>query len=257
MVLKTGVGISSTDQIIFNGLDLCKDILGRMDLGSYAFMCVTGRQPTEAEARLVNAIMLASADHGFTPSSLAARLTLLGAPEAVQAAVAAGLLGAGSVYLGANEQVGELLYRLNASRAGRSFDEIAKQEVTRARAAGEKIPGFGHPIHRPVDPRTPVLFRLAEECGFVGDHCRLMQAIHAEMCRAMGRDITLNAAGASGAIMADMGLAPGVMRLLAVASRAIGLMSHIREEQTSPVGQELWDLVRANTEYVAPEATLG
>jgi citrate synthase len=250
VVLRTGVGTSTTDSIVFMGRDLCEDILGKWDLGGYAFVCVTGREANDSEARLVNAVMLASADHGFTPSSIAARLTFLGAPEAIQGAIAAGILGAGSVYLGANEQVGRVLIRVMEGRRGRTIETIAKEEVERALASNERLPGFGHPIHRPVDPRTPVLFGLAESEGYLLEHCQLMQAMHEELERIMGRQITLNAAGASGAILCDMGLMPSAMRLLAIASRAIGLMSQLREEEVSPVGQGIWDLVRANTEYL-------
>lgn len=247
MKFKTSVGTASSDQIIFYGRDLCKEVIGKIDLGSYAFLCVSGREPSESEAVLVNAVMLASADHGFTPSSIATRMTLLGAPESVQGAIAAGLLGAGSVYLGASELVGRMLGRLLDE--GGSFEELAEKEVARANAAGEKLPGFGHPIHRPVDPRTPVLLDLAKSLGHYGDNCGLIDAIHAALAGSMGRPITMNAAAASGAILSDLGVKPELMRLLAVASRAIGLIAHVREEMAQPVAQEMWDSVRDNTIY--------
>jgi citrate synthase len=232
------------------GHDLCDEIIGKWDLASYAFLCVTERKATPSEARLLNALMLAVADHGFTASSLAARLTYSGAPESIQGAFAAGLLGAGSVFLGASQRVGEKLVQLTDNRRGRTDAEISKEEVERALTNRERLPGFGHPIHKPVDPRSVTLFRLAKEEGLYLENCRLMAALHSQLEIAMKKKLTLNAAGASGAIMRDMGFEPSSMRLVAIASRAIGLISHLREEGVNPISQSVIDLVEENADYL-------
>jgi citrate synthase len=179
----------------------------------------------------------------------------VGAPEAVQASVAAGLLGAGSVYLGATQNVAELLGPLiEEVRAGKSLELVAAEQVRRSLAEKRKIPGFGHPIHKPVDPRAVALFDVARSTGYFGDACKLMELMHSEMERQLNRRITLNAGGASGAVMMELGIEPEVMRLVKISARAIGLIAHIREELHHPVADDIWNLVMDNTVYEPGDA---
>jgi citrate synthase len=247
--IRTKIGTASSDQILFHGLDLCEQIMGTMDLGSYAYLCATGRPAGEGEARLITAIMLQGADHGLTASSIAARLVFLGAPEASQAAVAAGLLGAGSRFLGPSELVGSMLRRLSPRVPAEGLGAVASDEVRRVLDLGEKLPGFGHPIHRPVDPRSSKLFELAREAGYYRENCELVEAIHVALTEALGRPVTLNAAAACGAILCDMGIEPVMMRLLIVAARAIGLIAHIREELERPLASDIWQNIMQSTVY--------
>jgi len=248
--LHTGIGTASVDKITFYGLDLCADVIGKLDLGSFTYLCATGRPANRDESDLLTAVMLASADHGLTPSSIATRLTYVGAPESPQAAIAAGLLGGGSVYLGASEMAGQMLARLRAYLPDSDVETVAATEVARARAASERLPGFGHPIHRLVDPRTTVLFQLARERGYFRTNCELIDAVHRQLSLAVGRPVTLNAAGSSAAILMDLGLEPTVLRLIALAARSIGLISHIREEASNPIADGIWHLVLQNTTYI-------
>src|SRR3954467_6400726 len=182
--LRSELGWSTPDRITVRGKDLPNEILGHLNLGDMAFLELTGRAPDPKESKLFNAMVVTLVEHGVTPSALAARLTYLGAPEALQAAVASGLLGLGSVFVGSMEGVARILY--DAVEKGKDANTVL--------AENKRMPGIGHPIHKPVDPRSVRLFEIARETGFYGKYCKLMEAIAKE------KNITLNATGAIGAL---------------------------------------------------------
>ncbi|MDQ0219460.1 citryl-CoA lyase [Peribacillus cavernae] len=254
MKFETKVGKSHPDKIFNHGYDLVEDLIGNITLADMAFLGAKHRKPTERESKMLNAIMVAICEHGFTPSSISTRLTYLGAPEAVQAAVAAGLLGAGTVYLGAMEYVAEMLQDgTNKHGADNSSSEIASLILNEREDKGLQMPGFGHPIHKPVDPRTVKLFQIAQELGFYKQNSEIINEISRQFNERKGKSITLNAIGAIGAILADMDIDPKVMKSFAVAARAVGLVAHIVEEiesgRKNSVGQKLFDYFEENTEY--------
>lgn len=229
--LRTDMGWSSADRIVVRGRDLPGEILGHLNLGDMAFLELTGRTPSAGESKLFNAMVVTLVEHGITPSALAARLTYLGAPEAMQAAVAAGLCGLGSVFVGSTEGCARMLYEeLPDPKANIDLKATARRMV----AGRKRIPGLGHPVHKPVDPRTPRLFQIARECGFYGRYCELIEAIAAET------KLPLNATGAIGALACEMGFDWKVCRGLGVMARAVGLVGHILEESRQPIAQELW-----------------
>lgn len=254
MKFETKIGLSKPDAIYVHGYDLTEDLIGNVTLADMAFLGAKHRRPTEAESKMLNACMVAICEHGFTPSSVAARLTYLGAPEAVQAAVAAGLLGAGSVYLGAMENTAEMLQEgWEKYGIGKNVSEVATAILAERKAKQQQVMGFGHPIHKPVDPRTPKLFGLAEELDFAGKHISLMQEIHRQISEEKGRTITLNAAGAIGAVLSDMDIHFNVVKSFAIAARAVGLIAHIVEEMEDGrkecMAQKLFDHIEENTLY--------
>src|SRR5687768_14829061 len=163
--IKSDLGWSTRDRIVVRGRDLPGEILGRLNLGDMAYFELTGNFPDEKQSRLFNAMAVTLVEHGVTPSALAARLTYLGAPEAMQAAVAAGLCGLGSVFVGSMEGCARLLTE--------SKDKTAEQIV----AENKRIPGPGHHLHKPVDPRSARLFEIARETGFYGRYCQLIEAL--------------------------------------------------------------------------------
>ncbi|WP_045522028.1 citryl-CoA lyase [Neobacillus niacini] len=254
MKFETKIGMSKPEAIYVHGYNLTEDLIGKITLADMALLGALHRRPTDEESKMLNACMVAICEHGFTPSSVAARLTYLGAPEAVQAAVAAGLLGAGSVYLGAMENTAQMLQE-GWETYGHNHDVafVATSILEERKAKKLQVIGFGHPIHKPVDPRTPKLFALAEELGFSGKHTTLMKEIHRQMNEQKGRQITLNAAGAIGAILSDMNLHFSIVRAFAVAARAVGLIGHIAEEMEAgrkdSMGQKLFDHIEENTVY--------
>jgi citrate synthase len=235
------IGSSTPDSITVGGLDLPSEVMGRLSLTELAYLLVTRREPTAAERRMLDTVLVALADHGLTPSALATRLTHTGAPEAVQASVAAGLLGAGSVFLGPTGDTAEFLAALLAG-AGPDADlaVLADEAVAARRAEGLRVPGLGHPVHRDVDPRTPRLYELAEADGLLGPHLRLLTEVAAAHERQSGKHLPINGAGAAGAALADLGLPPDVIRGFVLIGRTAGLVAHIAEENQDPIGLPLW-----------------
>jgi citrate synthase len=244
--LRTSVGHSTSDSITVRGRDLAGDLMGRMSFADVAFLLAAGREPTERESRLFSAVLVALADHGLTPTALAARFTYTGAPEALQGALAAGLLGAGSVFLGPVEDtarfLNEILAELPSEPEGgdASLEAAAAEAVAASTVAGRRIPGLGHPIHKATDPRTPRIYQLAEETGLTGPHLRLLEHVAAAHRRATGKNLPINGAGAAGAALADLGFPPFLTRGFALLSRAAGLIGHLAEEAEEPLGMRLW-----------------
>jgi len=250
-VLESRMGASNLDRVWVRGLDLCKDLMGTINLGDMAFLELQGRLPTPGESRLTNAILVSLVEHGITPSALATRLTYLGAPEAVQAAVAAGLLGLGSVFVGSIEGAARLLSETLASAPpDADLKALAAAKVAELRAKKATISGLGHRIHVKGDPRTARLFALAAEEGFRGRYVGLMEAIAEAASAASGRYLPLNATGAIGALLCELGFDPRVARGFGVMSRAIGLVGHIFEELQRPLAREITD--RAEHEASRP-----
>lgn len=225
--LKSDLGWSTVDRIVVRGKDLPNEILGHLNLGDMAFLELTGRTPTPKESRLFNAMVVTLVEHGVTPSAIVARLTYLGAPEALQAAVAGGLLGLGSVFVGSMEGAARILSEAVAS--GKDAKTVL--------AENKRMPGLGHPIHKPIDPRTVRLFEIARETGHYGKYCKLIEEI------ARTRGITLNATGAIGALACELGLDWKIVRGLGVMARAVGLVGHILEETRDPMATEIWERV--------------
>ena len=225
MSIRSELGWSNAERIVVRGRDLPGEILGNLNLGDMAFLELTGKVPNEKESRLFNAMAVTLVEHGVTPSALAARLTYLGAPEAMQAAVAAGLCGLGSVFVGSTEGVAKML----------SETVDVKKIISDYR----KIPGLGHPLHKPTDPRTVRLFQIARETGFYGDYCRVME----ELARI--KQLTLNATGAIGALACELKLDWRCVRGIGVMARAIGLVGHLLEEARQPMAQEVWERIEA------------
>ena len=235
--IRSRIGHSTTDQIFVRGHDLAADLIGKVSLGDMAFLELKGRLPNRHESVMFNALAVTLVEHGLTPSTIAARLTYYGAPEALQAAVAAGLLGMGDRFGGSIEQAARTLQEAPSDQDLRA---AARKIVEGHRARKEVIPGLGHPVHKPADPRTTALFALAAEHGFSGRHVQLMQLIGEEASKAHGRDLPVNATGAIAAIASEMELSWRICRGLAVMARAIGLVAHLQEEMDEPMAAEIW-----------------
>ena len=232
---------SSPDRVVVRGFDLTADLMGKVNLGDMAFLELMGRLPAENESVVFNAMLVALVEHGITPSTLAARLTYLGAPEALQGAVAAGLLGVGSVFVGTIEGAARLLQdALPVGGGGANLPVLAAEIVSAYRDRREHIPGLGHPIHKPVDPRAVRLFFLADHYGLSGRYVQLMQLIGKEARQQSGRPLPINVTGALGALAGEMGIPWQICRGLGVMARAIGLVGHLLEEMREPIAGEVW-----------------
>jgi len=252
--IRTAMGFSTPDRIVVRGFDLPGELLGKINLGDMAFLEMMGRVPTAQESVLFNALAVTLVEHGLTPSALAARLTYAGAPESIQGAVAAGLGGLGTVFVGTTEGSAKLLQAAIPDRANPGdLDALAKTIVADWHARKAIIPGIGHPLHKPIDPRTPRLFAIARENGFDGPYIALMQRVADEAARVYGKVLPINATGAIGACCSELGIAWTACRGIGVLARAIGLVGHIMEEMHSPIAREIW--TRAEDE--AREYALG
>jgi citrate synthase len=256
----TSIGNADETSIQVLGQDLAGDLMGQVGFAELAFWLVALRRPTPGERRMFEAVLVALADHGFTPTVLAARLTLTGAPESLQGALAAGLLGGGSRFLGVTEDAGRFLADAlqKATAAGPlptsddGWDAVARDAVTDQRAAGRYVPGLGHTLHKDGDPRTPVLFRIADEERVGGPHLALFAAVGRVHPLILGRTLPLNGAGACGAALCDLGFDPGVLRGFALLARTAGLLGHLAEEMRQPIGLDLYAAVEAASDYQPP-----
>lgn len=225
--IRSDLGWSTPERIVVRGKDLPGEILGTLNLGDMAWFELTGAFPDARQSRMFNAMAVTLVEHGVTPSALAARLTYLGAPEAMQAAVAAGLCGLGSVFVGSMEGCARML-----------SEAIEQKKAAQAVVAEtRRIPGLGHPLHKPVDPRTVRLFEIARETGFYGKHCELMEAI------GKLKGLPVNATGAIGALACELGLDWRAVRGIGVMARAIGLVGHLLEESRRPMAEAVWHQV--------------
>jgi citrate synthase len=259
----TSLGTSDAETISLLGMDLATDLMGKVGFGELAFWLVTQQRPTPSQVRVFEAVLVALADHGFTPTAIAARLTYLSAPDSLQGAIAAGLLGGGSRFLGVTEDCGQFLAAVLAEHRDevperpddeQAWDRLALAAVRQAREAKRFIPGLGHPVHKERDPRTPRLMSIAEEEGLKGPHLRLFEAIGRVHPQVLGRQLPLNGAGVCGAALADLGLPVELLRGFALLARAAGLLGQLAEEIRRPIGTEIYLSVDRNATYVVPAA---
>ena len=251
--LRSDLGFSTPDRVGVLGYDLVRDLIGKVSLGDMGFLEIMGRLPNPRESQMFEAMLVTLVEHGIVPSTLAARLTHTGAPEAMQAAVAAGLLGLGSVFVGSTEGAARMLATALASSKGARPAAIATALVDAYRAEKRILPGLGHPVHVPTDPRTTRLFAIARRTGFYGPHCALMGLVSRRATKVTGRALPVNATGAIGAIACDMGLPIEACRGIGVMARAVGLVGHVLEEMRRPIAREVW----IRTEEEASRAARG
>ena len=239
--IRSDIAYSTPDRIVVRGKDLPGEILGKMNLGDFAYLQLTGKTATPEQSRMFNALLITLVEHGITPSAIAARMTYAGAPESLQAAVAAGLCGLGTVFVGTTEGSARMLYEaFEGAGENPDLDALAHRTVTDFRSRKQSIPGLGHPVHKPIDPRTPRLFQLAAENGMSGKYIKLVQLIQQQAERVSGKVLPINATGALGAICCEFGFPWTIVRGFGVMARAIGLVGHILEESQAPISYQLW-----------------
>jgi citrate synthase len=235
----TSIATSTPDDVFIRDKSLCKELIGRVSFTEMIYFQILGRMPTPAQVAIVDACLVTLMEHGLTPSALATRLVYSSAEEAMQAAVAAGLLAVGSRFVGTTEGAGELLARIVA--AGDEGAAEARRIALAFKSEKKSIPGFGHPFHKPDDPRSPVLLALARQHGVAGAHVRAVELLSSELDAALGKHVTLNATGAIAAVLADAGVPRQILRGFALIARAAGLVGHVHEEQQKPAMRAIWE----------------
>lgn len=235
--------------LYYRDANLVDELLGKKTFTEVMFQQITGRAPSASDLRIVDAVMITLMEHGFTPSSIATRLIYMSAPENLQGAVASGLLAVGSSFVGTMENCAKLLQEIMVDPAG--YEASAARIAADYRARRASMPGFGHHLHKPDDPRALKLLEIADELpDLKGDHVAALRALARAVDAAAGRHITINATGAIAALLGEIGIPWQVMRGFAVISRAAGLVSHIAEEQKHPSARYIWDLVDHDIPYV-------
>jgi citrate synthase len=254
---RTGIGASDPDRILLLGHDLAGELIGQITFGELAYWLVTKRRPTAQQRTMFEAVLVALADHCFTPTAIAARVTLLSAPESIQGALAAGLLGGGSRFLGITEDTAIYLDDVVTAldelpRDDDDWDQVAVDAVAATKAAGRFVPGLGHPVHKQGDPRTPVLLQLAHDNDCYGPHLELFAAIGRVHPGVLGRTLPLNGAGVCGAVLADIDVPRSIVRGVALLARCAGLLGHLAEEAADPIANAIYMSVDRNTEYQPP-----
>lgn len=238
--IRSGMGRSTPDRIFVQGRDLVQDVIGKLNLGDMAYLEMTGRLPDKHQSRVFNAILVTLVEHGMTPMAIATRLVYLGAPESLQSAVAAGLCGMGTTFAGTAEGAARMLQGAWEGDGNQDADTLARDVVADFRKRGLSIPGIGHNLHKPRDPRTARLFEVAREEGYAGRYVELMTSIGLHAEAAYGKPLPVNATGAIGALCCELGFSWKAARGVAVIGRAVGLVGHLVEEQGNPIAREIW-----------------
>ena len=241
--MKTRIGQAYPDRVEVRGRDLTGDLMGRLTFTEHFHLLLTGEEPSGEQRYFLDLLLVAIAEHGLMPTNVAARMTLAADPDSLQGAVAAGILGCGPVILGTSEECARLL----AQNHGRDPVEIARE----IHAAGEKVPGFGHPVHTPVDPRAERILDLADERGVSGPHTELARGLRDAVAEVWGRPLTMNVSMPIAAVMLDLGFDAAAVKAVPILARTGSLLAHLAEERRQPIG---FLMAHAAEEAVAYEA---
>jgi citrate synthase len=225
------------DRVEVRGRDLTGDLMGRLSFTEYFHLLLTGREATEDQRVFLDLLLVAIAEHGMMPTNVAARMTLAADPGSLQGAVAAGILGAGPVVLGTSEECARLLEEAQKQVAGGAEPATVAAETARAiQASGDKVPGFGHPVHRTSDPRAERILDLADERSVSGPHVLLALALRDAVAEAWGKPLTMNVSMPIAAVMLDLGYSRAHVKAVPILARTASLLAHLAEEQENPIG---------------------
>ena len=237
-VPRSAICTSDADTIVVRGHDLAQELIGQVNFGDYFFLLLTGRKPDAAASAVLNSTLVAIAEHGLVPSVQAARMTFAAAPDALQGAVAAGLLGSGSVILGASETAGRLYVEIDevAKANGGDLRAAAKQVVAARREKKQPIAGYGHPEHKQRDPRVDALFNVSARAGGGQHFIEIAKVVEEIIPGVVGRDLKLNVSGAIPAVLLGAGFPVQALKGVPILARTAGLIAHLFEEINDPIG---------------------
>jgi citrate synthase len=252
----TAISASNESTIVVRGRDLTHQLIGRVGFTEHFWLLLVGELPSESQRRILDATLVAIAEHGLVPSVQAARMTLAAAPEALQGAVAAGILGCGSVVLGSSEAAGVLFAAIDKRTTdGQSLEDAARATIGEYRQARRPLPGYGHPLHKAADPRAQRLLEIAQELGTAGRHIEIARLVEKLIPEMVGKALALNVSGAIPAVLLDAGYPLGALKGVPILARTAGLIGHLLEEQLRPIGFVLSHAAQAVIDYdgVSPE----
>jgi citrate synthase len=234
MIGKSGAAVSNIsqaypDRVEVRGRDLTGDLMGRLSFTEYFHLLLTGDEPTEDQRDFLDLLLVAIAEHGMMPTNVAARMTLAADPGSLQGAVAAGILGCGPVILGTSEACARLL---EEAHAGGDPEELLRA----IQASGDRAPGFGHPVHRPLDPRAERILELADERGVSGTYVALARTFRGAVAKVWGKPLTMNVSMPIAAVMLDLGFPSSSVKAVPILARTASLLAHLAEERRQPIG---------------------
>jgi citrate synthase len=233
---SSAISASNEETILVRGRDLCAELIGRISFTDHVWLLVAGVLPNAAQRRVLDATLVAIAEHGLVPSVQASRMTLAAAPEALQGAVAAGILGCGSVILGAAQDCGQLLQEVVARSEREAVNAAAAAVVRERRAAKQAIAGYGHPLHKGYDPRARRLIEVAREAGIAGAYIEAALAVEQVLPEITGKALAMNVSGAIPAMLLDAGYPLLALKGVPMLARTASLIAHLLEEQQRPIG---------------------
>lgn len=248
---QTSIATADAVSIQVRGRDLSDNLIGQISFTEFYFLMLTGKQPTADQRDFLDATLVAIAEHGLTPSVQTSRMTFAAAPEALQGAVAAGILGCGSTVLGTAEAAGHVLqegvelWRNNGGEPG----QVALEQAASVKAAGKRFPGFGHPLHKPVDPRCERLLSMAEGRGVSGEYCRYTRALQSAVDTVWGKHLVMNVSFAIPAVLLDLGFPVQTLKGIPILARTAGLLAHLYEESTKPIGFHMAHAAEESVQY--------
>jgi citrate synthase len=246
----TEICVATADAVEVRGKDLCGDLMGRLSFTEYFYLLLTGCEPTGDQRYFLDLLLVAIAEHGMMPTVQAARMTLASDPNALQGALAAGLLGCGPVLLGTSELCGALLERARARvTRGEDADKVMLDLAREIREAGGKAPGFGHPVHRPLDPRAERILELAEKRGVAAQHVDLARRMREAVAQVWGKPLVMNVSMPIAAVLLDLDFPPAMIKAIPLLARAGGILAHLAEEQQNPIGFVLAGHAEAAVSY--------
>jgi citrate synthase len=233
---SSAISASNADTIVVRGHDLCSELVGVVTFTDHAWLLVAGQLPSAAQRRILDATLVAIAEHGLVPSVAASRMTLAAAPEALQGAVAAGILGCGSVILGSADAAARLFAAILTRAADQPPESAARAVLGELRAARQPVPGFGHPLHKRVDPRVARLLAVATESGSAGRHIEVAGMVERLVAQIWGKPLAMNVSGAIAAVLLDAGYPLLAVKGVPMLARTASLIAHLLEEQQRPIG---------------------
>ena len=246
---SSAISASNAETIVVRGRDLCSELVGVITFTDHAWLLVTGQLPDAAQRRMLDATLVAIAEHGLVPSVAASRMTLAAAPEALQGAVAAGILGCGSVILGSADAAARLYTAILARVPAESLEGAARAVLGGMRSARQPVPGYGHPLHKRQDPRVTRLFAVATESGIAGRHMEAAARVESLVAEIWGKPLALNVSGAIAAVLLDAGYPLLAIKGVPMLARTAGLIAHLTEEQQRPIGFAIADSGASGIEY--------
>jgi len=229
---KTAVTKVEPNRLLLRGYRI-DELMGRITFAQAVFLAIKGELPGENEARMIDAMLVSSVDHGVTPPSCLAARTIASTGSPLNAALAGGILAISRYHGGAIEHSMKVMEEAvrRKREMNKSHEEMAAVIISEYKEKNKRLPGFGHRIHT-QDPRTIKLFQIASDLGIAGEYVGMARAIEDAMEQGRGKRLPINVDGAIAALLCEMDFPPQLANAFFILARIPGLVAHVFEEQT-------------------------